>query len=180
MWICLAINAVYELLRWSYGVSGDCYRLLIFRYIFVISLGIYASKYSLGIITSIVMTSIGGIFIALTFYGIYRPRIITSWTSTCFISIMWVAPFVVCLIRNVKLRFFPLELLGRASYNIFLVQMVYYYVYRKIIASLIDIWYVEFIVDILICVVTGILFYLVESRLTRKVNDVVEKLCLRH
>jgi len=175
LWICLGINAVYEVLKWSYGMSEDCYRLLIFRYIFVIAIGVYAYKYALGKMASVIMTIIGAIFIGLTCYGIYNPRIITFWTSTCFISSMWIVPFIVYLIRNVNIKFIPIEILGRASYNIFLVQMVYYYAYRKILASLIDVWYLELITGVLICIVLGVLFYLVESRLTRKIIEGVGK-----
>ena len=39
-----------------------------------------------------------------------------------------------------------LIMFSRTSYNISLVQMVYYYAYRKIVATLIDVWYVEHIV----------------------------------
>lgn len=175
LWVCLGINAIYEFLKWSYEMSEECYRLLIFRYIFVIAIGVYAYKYALGRMTSIIMVIIGAIFIGLTCYGIYNPRIITFWTSTCFISSMWIAPFIIYLIRNVNIKLLPIEILGRASYNIFLVQMVYYYAYRKVLAPLIDVWYLELIVGVSICIILGILFYLIESPITRKIIEYVGK-----
>lgn len=62
LWICLTINAVYELLKWSYGMNDECYRILIFRYIFVIAAGAYASQYTLSKMVSITLTAIGGCF----------------------------------------------------------------------------------------------------------------------
>lgn len=39
--ICLGMNAVYELLHWAYGMPEECYRLVAFRYIFVIAFGVF-------------------------------------------------------------------------------------------------------------------------------------------
>ncbi len=78
LWICLVINAAYELLKWSYGMNEACYRLLIFRYIFLIAAGVYASEYEFKMGTAIVMTIVGGLFIGITSYGFYSPRIITA------------------------------------------------------------------------------------------------------
>ena len=53
--------------------------------------------------------------------------------------------------------------------------MVYYYAYRKVLASLIDVWYLELIVGVSICIILGILFYLIESPITRKIIEYVGK-----
>lgn len=169
LWICLIINAVYELLKWSYGMNDECYRLLIFRYIFVIAAGVYASKYELKGIISIGLTVVGGVFLWITTYNIYTPYIITSWTSTCFIAVMWIIPVTLWIIKKDDIRFKPLELIGHASYNIFLVQMVYYRSYRAKLVPSFDNWIYEMIVGMIICLVVGYIFYLAESRITKAI-----------
>lgn len=169
LWICLEINAVYELLKWSYGMNDECYRLLIFRYVFVIASGVYTAKFGLDRITSVILTIVGGGFLWITTYGLYAPRIITSWTSTCFIAVMWIIPATVFVIRNVNISFKLLEFIGHASYNIFLVQMVYYRSYRTKVVPHISQWKIELLVGILICLVIGYAFYMVESKITEAV-----------
>lgn len=175
LWICFGANALYELLKWSYGMGDSCYRLLIFRYIFVIAAGVYALEYGFSLAESLFMTLAGGLFIAFTIYGLYKPRIITSWTSTSFLAVMWAIPLITWLIPHVKLRFLPLEMIGRASYNIFLVQMIYYRAYRSKVAALIKAWPWELLAGIAICVLIGLIFYLLESRLTGKIILMTER-----
>ncbi|MBE6005389.1 MAG: acyltransferase [Lachnospiraceae bacterium] len=47
--LCFTINCVYELLRWSYEMNDECYRLLLFRYIIwlFVSLCGYIKRYNL-------------------------------------------------------------------------------------------------------------------------------------
>ena len=167
LWICLIINATYELLKWSYGMNDECYRLIVFRYIFVIAVGVYASKHALNMIESIVLTIIGGAFLGITTSGLYIPHIITSWTSTCFIAVMWIVPVTVWVIRNASIRLKPIELIGRASYNIFWVQMIYYRSYRVKMVPLFSQWPVELFAGMGICIVVGYVFYITESKITR-------------
>lgn len=39
--VCFGINAAYELLQRAYGMNEECYRLLLFRYTFLIGFGCY-------------------------------------------------------------------------------------------------------------------------------------------
>lgn len=41
VWICGFINFIYELLQRAYDMNEACYRLLVLRYILVISVGCY-------------------------------------------------------------------------------------------------------------------------------------------
>ena len=126
--ICLALNALYELLAWAYNMNTDCYRLLPFRYIFLVAIGVYALKgYRLKLSVAIIMTAVGALFITMIAYMGYETKIINkSWSSTSFIASMFIAPVMIWVLQKVKIRFKPLEVVGKASYHIFLVQMVYY------------------------------------------------------
>ena len=60
----------------------------------------------------------------------------------------------------------PLELLGKASYNIFFIQMVYYLSYREMIFKRFYNRKIEIIAGIVLCIAIGLLFYAVEKPLT--------------
>ena len=172
--ICLAGNAIFEVLRWSYFLNGECYRLLCFRYIFLIAAGVYIAKgYRFNGIQSIVLITAGTLFILATEYWGYTPIFITTWASTSFIASMIVVPFMAWILQKVKIQCAPIELIGRATYNIFLVQMVYYSGYYEILESKISIWQLHLITGIIICLVIGTIFYLIESRFT---NWVIKKI----
>lgn len=176
LWLCLLFNAVYEFLKWAYWVNDECYRLLLFRYLFLIGAGIYASKYDLNRIETVLLTVFGGIFIGLLVYKNYQPMIINQgWAPTSFISVMWIVPTISYLLRNTQIVFSPINLIGRASYNIFLLQMIYYTAYRNKISF--GLWWADLIAGVVICVFMGLIFYSVESKLTKILTKQVKK-CL--
>ena len=86
--LCIIANAVFEILTWAYGVPTGSYRLLIFRYVFLIAAGVYAYKgYRFHVWTSILMTFIGAAFIAVVVYIGYEPKIFNKdWATTNFVS----------------------------------------------------------------------------------------------
>ncbi len=123
---CLFLNAVFEVIKWSYGMNEEYYRLNILRYLFLLACGVYAYQYKFNKIESVAMTLLGALYIFAIYYHVYTPRILTFWSTTCFVSAMFIIPVVVYIIKNVRFRFPPLELLGKASFNIYLVQMAFY------------------------------------------------------
>ena len=70
----------------------------------------------------------------------------------------------------------PLEKIGKASYNIFLTQMVYYcYLYWKIKEVLANV-FLNMVASITICVIIGIVFYEIEYRITKTITSkIIEK-----
>ncbi len=168
LWICFAINAIYELLMWSYDLELSTYRLLCFRYVFVIGAGIYIGLgYRFKIGQSIILTLIGGAFIFATKYLGYDPFILKMWTGTSFVSCLLIIPFMAFVISNVHIHCAPIELIGRATYNIFIVQIVYYLAYFDKSNALFSSWKIHFLFGLVVSLVLGVLFYLVESRITR-------------
>jgi len=167
---CFAINALYELLQRGYGMDGELYRLLLFRYIFVIGAGCYmaSEKSKLSFKIGLPLCLLGGAFLLATDYLGYSPKIIIYWKNTSFIACLYIVPIMFLLIKKVKnFRFVPLEIIGKASYNIFLVQMVWYTVGS---------WYLEKFIqsrvfllgaNILVCIVGGVIFYYIETPITK-------------
>lgn len=168
------LNALYELLQRLYYVSSTQYRLLLFRYLLLIAFGCYLYlkkgkiKKSIGIVSAL----IGIFFIGIYSYCHYTPHIIIYWTGTCFLAALYIMPIiglVLCSSRISKIKCPPLELLGKASYHIFLSQMFFYqfilYPLQTRFASVSPI--ILLFVIIVICVSCGILFYGLESRMTQ-------------
>jgi len=132
------------------------------------------TRYSFPLLISLVMSFIGALFIFITTYGFYTTRIITSWTNTCFVSVMWIIPLIAYIIKNLKIKkhiFF--ECIGKASYNIYLFQMVYYRSYRTYIARHIDYWFIDLIVGLILCIIIGLVFYEIEKRITKAILNLI-------
>lgn len=165
-------NAAYEFFQRLYGVNERCYRLLLLRYVFAISFGCYLSVYKDEIIKKIWLCAsflIGLGFIFLVEYTSYEPKIIVYWTRTSFLACLYLVPIAyVILKRDLKFGLAPLELLGKASFNIFLTQMVYYFLFSDLVYGCIQNQYVRIIVNTLVCCAFGVLFYHIESPVTKK------------
>lgn len=174
MLMCLGINAVYELLQSAYGMNEECYRLLLFRYFFLISVGCYlnyyeeekeemqkVSKWLVGI-----SALVGGMYIWLVCYTEYTPTVLVYWTRTSFLASLYILPIISVAILRGKWSCKPLEILGKASYNIYLVQMVVY-LGESLIYALISSRIMQFVFCITLSLVGGLVFYLVEQPLTR-------------
>ena len=162
--IALFINVLYEILKSAYGMSGGCYRLLIFRYIFAIAAGCWIfinSKRNLKPFTGFLFILIGALYIIGVCYFNYIPFTIPYWSNTSWVSILFVMPIIYFLLKQ-NIRNILLESLGKATFNIFLVQMVYYgllsgrFFTGKIL-----------LLNIIICIFGGMIFYTIESRFTK-------------
>lgn len=183
---CFFTNLIWEFLKVPFSISSGCYRLLVFRYIFLIAFGCYTALYGFSDkkvnICSIVGAIVGVVFIIASQYLGYKTVIFTQWTTTCLIAVLFVIPLFNVIILNIKSlpKFFgPLEFVGKASYNIFFVQMVYYNFLSGIIADLIGIRILAFFVDIVLCVGIGLLFYLVETPITKKITNKIYKKAIK-
>ena len=163
--ICLIMNAVYELAAWAYGMNPECYRLLVFRYTFVIAAGVFSyKKHRLGTISSIIMTITGAVFIIIIGRMNYVPRILNrDWATTNFISSMLIVPAMVRILQDVRIHFAPLEIIGRASYHIFLAQMVYYAGYYNLLKERFGSWQGHLAAGMAICVAAGMAFYYIDK-----------------
>lgn len=168
LFIAFITNAVYELIIWAYGIPTGSYRLLMFRYVFLIASGVYAFKgYRLPVWLSILMTAVGIAFIsAVTYFG-YEPRIVNKdWATTNFISSMLIIPSMIAILQKSKnggVHLLPLEIIGQASYHIFLVQMVYYAGYYTVLQEKLSTWQDHLIAGVVISLATGVVFYYIDK-----------------
>ncbi|QTQ12853.1 hypothetical protein HRI96_03180 [Treponema parvum] len=183
---CLAVNALYEFFQRIYWVDAELYRLLVLRYISVIAFGsLLASEHKGEIKTvhKIIAFFMGVVFLFIEAYTSYSPKIIIHWTGTCFLATLYILPICCFLFekcRNVRIA--PLELAGKASFNIFLTQMLFF-VYAgqisgKIFANVQNqyvLTVLQNLFNILVCVIFGILFYKIENKLTSELLKSLKK-----
>ena len=163
----------FEVLKFPYMENESQYRLLLFRYFMLIAFGSYFAINKMNR-KHWIFVFVGFCFIILFSYTNYKPKIFKWWTGTSMFPVLFIIPFFGFLVEK-NIKFPPLEKIGKASYNIFLTQMVYYcYLYGKIKENFENV-YLNAIVSIVICVIIGIVFYEIENRITKKITAKVIK-----
>ncbi len=174
--LCTGVNFFYELLQTAYQFNGASYRLLVFRYIFVIAFGCYLAigKKQVPFIAYVISFVVGVLFIVLVCYGNYQPYVLTQWTRTSFVASFYIVPICALLIKRVRISFLPLEWLGKASYHIFLVQMLYYNEAYRLYAA-VDGRLLELLLSVALCLVAGVLFYYAETPVTNNLQKAIFK-----
>ena len=186
--VMFILTLFFEVLKFPFHISNETYRLLAFRYIFTISFGSYLfqlkQRISNGYILNkkiyvslgIVSTLIGATFIVATQYLNWTPYVLKYWTSTCCVASLFICFLASLLILFVNLKFYPIELIGRASFNIFLVQMTYYYIVAPYVYNYVPYLVFQYVTSLFSCLIVGIMFYLVERRITSFVIKKVDYL----
>ncbi len=172
-----------EFLKIVYQMGDNTYCLLMFRYTFIICVGIYlgSSHYKKRNAVAVASFIAGVAFLIFTQYAGCHIPYINVWVPTSLFGCLYIAPLVAFGIRNLgELRFRPLELLGRASYNIFLAQKVYYYTMAPWIYDHVANQSYWLPINLVVSVFFGIMFYFVEGPITTYVVSVVNKAMDRH
>lgn len=181
--ICLFLNFLYELIQRAYGMNDVCYRLLMMRYILLIATGCFLTgeKYFFDKIKDCFSLVIGIAFIIAYCYMDYEPKIIIYWTRTSILACLYIIPIAMILISKLgSIRFDLLEICGRASYNIFLVQMVWYNYCSGFVGKCIPDRIVHLMINLIVCIGAGIIFYYIETPITKRLirlfNQVIDRI----
>lgn len=175
--LCVMADAFYQISKVPLEMSREVFRLLVFRYIFAISLGCYFSmgrkqlKKWMGIASFI----FGAVFIYVDCYCGYKTVYFGYWSKTSMLAVFYIAPIVYLLIKKGKWMGRPLIILGKASYNIFLVQMVFFCLLDKWIAGVPPTFY-PMLYSYAICIFVGLVFYQIEKPITKKIISWNEKI----
>lgn len=175
------LNGAYDLLQYYLGMHADAYRLLIFRLILMLGFGVY-----LGLqkefdkksdIIAAVFLVIGLCYVIVNAY-VYEFTVFGEWAT----SSMLVAPFaygyfyfMMKFFKNVKPH--KIFILGKASYHIFLVQMLFFFFWGNFILyalfgklpTAISIP-CQIAVSVPLTCTLGYLFYRLETRLRAKLH----------
>lgn len=171
---CLIANLAYEIIKVPYGIENKTYRLLIFRYIFLIAFGCWfylKQNEEISIKITLICLGLGVISILFFVYTDYKPKIFIFWTRTNILIAFYAIAIFILSLKLIVCRIKILEVIGRASYHIFLVQGVYYYTGASQFYDTIENKIIVLIINILICTVAGVIFYYLETPITRYITD---------
>ena len=177
---CGIANLVFETAKTLYGMPTGEYRFMVLRYILLIASGCYLAmgKQEVKKPFLVISVLIGAFWQYAVYYLDYKPLIINkAWATTSCIAALFIIPICTCFFKSermMKIRCGLLELLGRASFNIFLTQMVYF-IGAKAIYKVVSNELLVNLLNIAICCITGTIFYLIESRITKHLIEYLEK-----
>ncbi|KAF1083740.1 hypothetical protein SPSYN_03089 [Sporotomaculum syntrophicum] len=168
-----ALNILFELGCYYWAMPQSTYRFIFLRYLFAIALGIWLAKakhINWYLVTAGALLSL--LYITgVSFYDL-RPPVQPDWSPQNAPAFFW--PFMVVLLG---LKLLPeqangpvklIAALGKASYHIFLSQMVYFYYMDYLFAKLPLGLYI--LINLTICLSAGYLFYLLEQKLRAVLN----------
>ena len=190
--IIAGINFLYQLACNFVGLPASVYRVLVFRYLTMIALGMYSyflinsgEKLKISNLTKVLVAigfCIGFVYKIAPHFG-YKYQIFkySPWGRTSMVTALYFFPVVFLVLYKFHDKNMDgfgrfgkaVELIGKASYHILFAQMVYY-VYRPIfdekiynlLESDIGFWggFIEITVDLIISIGVGVLFYLLDSK----------------
>ncbi len=174
--VFFGINLFYELLQRAFQMNVECYTNIFFRYTFLVACGCYCGLNSDAEkswnMLCILMTVIGLAFVILFSYTSYQTVIFQNyWKSTTVFPTLFIIPVFSFIIRKANWRFTPSELIGKASYHVFLIQKVFFYGVKSGFATMIvDNRGLQILLSVVICLVTGIAFYFAETFVRKRIK----------
>ena len=179
---CFIFNVLYEILKNLIGMSPVLYRLCALRYVFILSYGcflyiIQKEDIELKQIWFYITGAIGIAYIIIFNYTGMEPIITNQWTTTSVFAVLYIVPIMFHLMKPNKIHSVILESLGKASFNIFLVQMCYYWIVAGQVYMIIPIVPLRLIVNIIVCCSLGVAFYKIESPLTQRLISKIRRYC---
>lgn len=182
------INFLFEFFFAVFSIEVSLYRLLFFRYLLFIGLGIYGFLVKDKLKNSTLKYSflIGLFYIILSTYcihNIFYPFI--YWKNTSMLSVFYVfAIFMYCFTHHKNFVFKNkihniLETIGNASWHIFLIQMIFFVIQTTAIFRM-DISHkynllLDIILKVVICCTIGVLYYLLEKNYIKYIKPFIRK-----
>ncbi len=173
--VMFVLNLLFEIFKTLISMPSSTYRLLIFRYIFLIGLGIFCfsnkvEKNAQNIFLSCCLSALGIFFIVWTTYLGHTVMFFEYWTSTSMLASLYLVP-IIFLIQNVNKgnKFF--QYISNATFHIYLIQVVYF----KFLYSIISSGYNSIVLDVLISIAItfslGTIFYYLENLVRKKLKN---------
>lgn len=168
--LCGVANILYEVIKVPMGMTGAVFRLIVLRYIFAIAFGCYISmgKMKLKKWMGVASFIFGAVFIYIVCYTDYKPVFFYRWSRTSMLAVFYIAPIVYWLIKNCKWECKPLAYMGKASYNIFFTQMAFFHIVSSVTGGIPG-TPVPMLITYVCCILLGLLFYKIETPITKKV-----------
>lgn len=175
------IDFAFEMFCSAYNFNAQLYRIIIFRYLFAIALGMYAAVVKDKKINSnllAVMLILGTVYVIAPYAWGYSYTLFVNllWNKTSLFSIFYVFPIIYIIVdacKDYNSRTFVgrfVERIGKASYYIMYTQMIFYVIkpaFDKYVFNTTELaMFGELTFDIAVSVLTGILFeYVIQKSL---------------
>lgn len=178
--ICFGLTAAWEAVSYTVNLGDKLYAIIVLRYISLFAFGCYIAigKKKLNSIVLIILFVFGVIWQTLLNYiPLYPPLMNYSWARVNLYSSLFILPIMYVLIRkfNDTSKSIPIvKDCGKASYNIFLVQMVFYGCgSAQLVYKFISNGVLQFIICFAFCTTIGYLYYIIEKPITNKIISTV-------
>lgn len=185
--ICaFVVNVLVEVMSYGLHMSNLSYGYVIFRYWFLLAIGaFFAVRCEDGLsrsewIALIIAGILGGVYKWLSAYDGFSLPFFKLWTIVNLPSCLWILPFMALWLFHVRydgrwsviLR--PIELIGVASYDVYLVQKIYHGYFYSPVAGMT--YYGLLKRELPLLCIIGFAYFLIESTLTRRAGAAVAKL----
>lgn len=180
--VCGVVNLVYEILQSAFGMSLSCYRLLLFRYLLLIAFGAYLyqnREKRLSPALGWTSLALGAAYIVANQYFGISFSFFPHWQGTCMLAALFALPVAAVLLRA-EWKFAPLELVGRASYHIYLTQMVFFIFAAGRVSALVANRALVLALSIVLSLGCGLVFYYVERPVGRAIARAVDAYLSRY
>lgn len=172
-------NLLFEIAVKVFEMDKYYYRLSVGRYILLIAFGCYLYLHPEHRVKRYQMWAmfLAGLSYIVAVFKFDRELILFGyWKTTAMPVAFYIFPIVILLFRKFYHSTIPgvfgrlLTLIGKASYHIFLVQMVYYHfeLGGKIMQAA---WYIAVPFNVLVAVPVGLAFYDLDNRFIRKMKQ---------
>lgn len=179
--LCFVFTGVWEAIQFSWEMDNASYARICFRYISFLAFGCYMSigktKLRNGVLWGIFI--VGVIWQAMLNYIPLTPIFMNSaWARVNYLSSLFIMPILYILIQKTKsknnIKFKILQEIGKASYNIYLVQMVFYASVVRIVYKIIPGTILQLGINEIVCCALGYTFYLIENPITKYFLKMIE------
>lgn len=172
-------HLLYEVLVVVLGMEKSTYRLVFFRYLVFVALGCYfyfhskdRKRYPLTPLALCLMFLVG-ITYNITHYQFHvRLPIFIYWPKTAMPMAFYIFPIICVLVKKLGTKKLPEILhnfmsgIGRASYHIFLVQMVYFRLFDQLVLPGAHMVF-RIAANFIICLSAGYGYFLLEGKLSK-------------
>ncbi len=163
-WLCL----VFSVPEWLY-------RLLYVRYLFAAFLGSYLLSPGFTKSMALLLTAVSLVYIVCLSYGAFNPAMMyPSWGFQHAPAYFYTVFLVVCLWHLYPLfqRFdFAIMFIGKATYHIFLLQMVWFKMIAHTVQGFVPDNVVYLAINIAVCLLLGCLFFKMQELGLKVKND---------
>ena len=176
--LCFGLNLAYDLLAHFLGMHSDVYRLLIFRFTFMLGCGIYLGmqeeKEKKEDVQAGLFLLLGIVYVVVNTY-IFTFPIFDAWSASSMFVAFFAYGFVYFMMKRFSgIGYHKIFVFGKASYHIFLVQMLFYFFYGNKLLMVITgalpapvAVPLQVVLALLITFPIGLLFYHLETRLRK-------------